>query len=267
MPNEYPYGVPGEANETQDMDAFPPLLRLCERGLVIPARLGEELIRCRPLSSRCLPFVLGFSMGIASLGGVGGVEGTGLCSSTTIESMESGSMVKRAVRRGRSNLGRPNAGATNGLVKVWGGQILGKEQTLCKQREERVRASCSRRGGWVERFLIAGMVLVRESGEMARVHGEGNRRTGLWTMFSRQHGARHEQPVRWKRQCGYWQLCALVEDWQATRCIHSISSHMQLSCGPVLSQLPAINRAPRAPPAGRIITCTALTLQAASMVA
>jgi len=28
LPNEFPYGEPGDARETQDMDAFPPLLRL-----------------------------------------------------------------------------------------------------------------------------------------------------------------------------------------------------------------------------------------------
>jgi hypothetical protein len=59
LPKELPYGVPGDASETHDIDAFPPLLRLCDRVLLRPAKLGDEPMRWRPLSSRCLPLSFG----------------------------------------------------------------------------------------------------------------------------------------------------------------------------------------------------------------
>ena len=78
------------------MEAFGWLLRLCDRVLPIAARLrlGEEPIRCSPLSRRCLPLSLGRSTGIVSIVGVPGV-GVSIssgCSRTTV-SMDVGSMV------------------------------------------------------------------------------------------------------------------------------------------------------------------------------
>jgi hypothetical protein len=93
------YGEPGDASETQDIDAFPPIRRLCERVLLRPARLGEEPMRCKPLSSRCLPLSLGCSIMIASLGGLlGGEENVSLACSSTTESMERGAMLEAMVR-------------------------------------------------------------------------------------------------------------------------------------------------------------------------
>jgi hypothetical protein len=84
------------------MDAFPPLLRLCERGLPMCARLLEDAMRCRPMNRRCLPFIFGCSIMMASEGGVPG-EGFTSPWSTTTESMDSGSMARRgcAVRGAR----------------------------------------------------------------------------------------------------------------------------------------------------------------------
>lgn len=76
------------------MDAFPPLRRLCERARPMPTRLDDEPIRCKPLSSRCLPLSFGRSIIMASLVGVcGGEWPVSLACSTTTESMERGSMV------------------------------------------------------------------------------------------------------------------------------------------------------------------------------
>lgn len=100
LPNECPYGEVGDASDTHDIDPFPPLLRLCERDLLRPARLGDEPIRCKPLSSRCLPLDFGFSIVMASLGGVwGGDERISFACSTTTESMDSGSIVEVMVGR------------------------------------------------------------------------------------------------------------------------------------------------------------------------
>ena len=96
LPYEWPYGDEGDASATQDMDAFPGPLRLCERDLVRPARLGDEPMRCRPLRSRWRLLSLGRSMmvmasveeGVERLAGAMsvGVE-------TTTESMDGCSMV------------------------------------------------------------------------------------------------------------------------------------------------------------------------------
>jgi hypothetical protein len=77
------------------MEAFPPVRRLCERGLLRPAKLGEEPIRCKPLSNRCLPLSFGCSIMIASLGGVPGAEwNVSPACSMTMESIDRGSMVE-----------------------------------------------------------------------------------------------------------------------------------------------------------------------------
>jgi hypothetical protein len=95
LPNEVPYGDPVPASETQDMEAFGWLLKLCDRVLPMDARLrlGEEPIRCSPLSRRCLPLSFGRSVGIVSTAGVPGVgvSVSSGCSRTTA-SMDVGSM-------------------------------------------------------------------------------------------------------------------------------------------------------------------------------
>jgi hypothetical protein len=58
------------------------------------ARLLDEPIRCKPMRRRCLPLSFGCSIIMASDGGVPGV-GCASPWSTTTESMDSGSMVKR----------------------------------------------------------------------------------------------------------------------------------------------------------------------------
>ena len=74
------------------MEALGWLLKLCDLVLPIVAklRLGEEPIRCKPLSKRCLPLsFVGRSVGNGSMAGVPGV-GVSMssgCSSTTL-SME-----------------------------------------------------------------------------------------------------------------------------------------------------------------------------------
>jgi hypothetical protein len=77
------------------MEAFPLLRRLCERDLLRPGRLGDEPMRCSPLSSRCLPLILG-AIVMASVGalvsGVDDMDSKG-CSTTT-ESIDNGSMLK-----------------------------------------------------------------------------------------------------------------------------------------------------------------------------
>jgi hypothetical protein len=82
------------------MEAFPPVRRLLERGLLKPGRLGDEPMRCNPLSNRCLPLSLG-AMGMASVGvfvpGVDAMDSRG-CSTTT-ESMESGSILEMGQSR------------------------------------------------------------------------------------------------------------------------------------------------------------------------
>jgi hypothetical protein len=89
------YGELGDASETHDIEAFPLLLRLCERDLLKPAKLGEEPMRCKPLSSRCLPLSFGFSIWIASLRGLlGGEDDDSFACSMTTESIERGSMVE-----------------------------------------------------------------------------------------------------------------------------------------------------------------------------
>jgi hypothetical protein len=99
LPNEYEYGEVGDASDTQDIEAFPPLLRLCERVLLILHRLGELPMRCRPLSSRCLPLSFGFSIMMASVGVCGGEDDIPLSCSIIIESIESGSMVDAMMER------------------------------------------------------------------------------------------------------------------------------------------------------------------------
>ena len=89
------YGELGDASDTQDIEAFPPLLRLCERDLLRPAKLGDEPMRCKPLSRRCLLFSFGFSILIASLRGVrGGDDDVSFACSMTTESIDRGSMVE-----------------------------------------------------------------------------------------------------------------------------------------------------------------------------
>ena len=97
LPNEVPYGEPAPASETQDMDAFGWLRKLCERvrPMVVRLRLGDDPIRCSPLSRRCLPLsFVGRSIGRASIVGVPGV-GVSIpsgCSRTTA-SMDVGSIL------------------------------------------------------------------------------------------------------------------------------------------------------------------------------
>jgi len=93
LPNELMYGDVGEARDTQDIEAFPPLRRLCERVLPMLAKLGELPMRCKPLSSRCLPLSFGFSIMIASVGVCGGEDNISLSCSTMTDSIETGSMV------------------------------------------------------------------------------------------------------------------------------------------------------------------------------
>lgn len=100
LPKEAPYGEPGDARDTHDMEAFPPLLRLCDRGLPRVAKLGEEPMRCRPLRKRCRPLSFGRSIMMASVGGVPGDGGDkSFECSTTTESMERGSMSTMGVGR------------------------------------------------------------------------------------------------------------------------------------------------------------------------
>ena len=87
------YGEVGDASDTHDMDAFPPLRRPCERVLLRLTRLGELPMRCKPLSSRCLPLSFGFSIMMASVGVCGREDDISLACSTMTESIESGSMV------------------------------------------------------------------------------------------------------------------------------------------------------------------------------
>ena len=98
LPNELPYGELGDASDTQDIDAFPGVLRLCERGLLKPVRLEELPMRCKPFSSRCRPLSFGFSIVMASLGGVLGGDGdSSLAWSTTMESIDKGSIMEVVV--------------------------------------------------------------------------------------------------------------------------------------------------------------------------
>jgi hypothetical protein len=52
LPNELPYGDVVPASETQDIEAFCVLLRLCDRVLPMTDKLGEEPIRCNPFRRR-----------------------------------------------------------------------------------------------------------------------------------------------------------------------------------------------------------------------
>jgi hypothetical protein len=132
------------------MDAFP-LLRLCERVLLRPVRLGEEPIRWRPLSSRCLPLSFGRSIRIASLE---------CCSSTTIESIDSGSSVEAMVltqpmpaRELRSSGEGRSSGVdneTNGSARGWDDDdddVL----VLSRRKSEKQRAEGGP-GGWERGF-------------------------------------------------------------------------------------------------------------------
>jgi hypothetical protein len=106
------YGEPGDANDTQDIEAFWLLLRLCERVLLRPARLVEEPIRCKPLSSRCLPLSFnGRSIMMASLGGVPGGDGDiPRAWSTTTESIDKGSIAEDIISYAASAGKRFSAG-------------------------------------------------------------------------------------------------------------------------------------------------------------
>lgn len=113
LPNDCPYGDPVPASETHDIEAFGGVLKLCDRVLptVVKLRLGEEPIRCSPLSSRCLPFSFGRSIGVTSRAGVPdvGAPMSSGCSRTTA-SMDVGSILlgngarTRAGKKGPSDI-------------------------------------------------------------------------------------------------------------------------------------------------------------------
>ena len=101
-------------------------------------------MRCKPLSSRCLPLILGCSIKMASLVGVPGAQAMSLCS-TTIESMDSGSMLKRGSRerdlgdkRVRNAIGYRQADSENNSSRK---EVTGRavrNTPLCSQEKERV---------------------------------------------------------------------------------------------------------------------------------